>query len=270
MHNNRRRIGAVVAVIVVGGVVAATSGAFSGHGGGAAGQQASTTKRPPQRPHPLHPVYNPPTSHGGSGSSEQQADNTKIAQAAAGNSTAWAAIEAMALPAPAPSAQFPSIPRAARQNPDSYATAFVAELLNIDFAKQTRPSLLSWAVSETSPETMPGTPASAAAKFLYANLTSSNSPVPSAKAWTANAASGVTWTASGVSMTTCPIWTQVLAAGWQPPDLRMDCLDVTGNLTVTQPGRSTAVKPFSLQLGLGTAEYHNGYGAMSLNNWTVG
>ena len=270
MHNNRRWIGAVVAVIVVAGVVAATSGAFSGHGGDAAGRQASTAKRPPQRPRPLHPVYSPPSGHGGSGSSEQQADNAKIAQAATGNSTAWAAIEAMALPAPTPSAQFPTIPHATRQNPDSYATAFVAELLNIDFAKQTRPSLLSWAVSETSPETMPGTPASAAAKFLYADLASSGSPVPSARAWTANAASSVTWSASGVTVSVAPAWSQALATGWQPPDLRMDFLDVTGNLTVTQPGRPPAVEPFSLQLGLGSAEYHEGYGAMSLNNWTVG
>lgn len=259
-----------MAVIVVAGVVAVTSGALSGHGTDAAGRHVSTDKRPTHHPRPLHLVYSPPRSHGATSSSEEQADNAKIAQAAAGDSTAWAAIEAMALPSPSPSAQFPSIPHGARQDPGSYATAFVSELLSIDFAKQDRPSLLSWAVSETSPETMPGTPASAAAKFLYANLTSSNSPVPSARAWTANAASGVTWSASGLSMTTCPIWVQVLATGWQPPDLRMDCLDVTGNLTITQPGQPPALRPFSLQLGLGSAEYHHGYGAMSLNNWTVG
>ena len=270
MHNNRRWIAAVMTVIVVAGVVAVASGAFSGHAGDPAGRQPSTAKQAAHPPRPLRPVYNPPSGHSGSGSSEQQADNAKIAQAAAGNSAAWAAIEAMALPAATPSPQFLAIPHAARQNPDSYVTAFVTELLDIDFAKQTRPSLLSWAVSETSPETMPGTPASAASKFLYANLTSSGSPVPTARAWTADAASGVTWSASGVSMTTCPIWTQVLATGWQPPDLRMDCLDVTGNMTVTKTGRPPAVNPFSLQLGLGTAEYHNGYGAMTLNSWTVG
>lgn len=58
--------------------------------------------------------------------------------------------------------------------------------------------------------------------------------------------------------------------GWQPPDLRMDFLDVAGNLTVSQPGRPLTVKAFSLQLGVGTAKYHHGYGAMSLNDWTVG
>jgi hypothetical protein len=71
-------------------------------------------------------------------------------------------------------------------------------------------------------------------------------------------------------MSVAAAWSQALAAGWQPPDLRMTFLDVTGNLTITQTGQPPVVKPFSLQLGLGTAEYHNGYGAMSLDNWTVG
>ena len=270
MPRNRKWIGALMAVIVVAGVVAVTSGALSGHGTDAAGRHASIAKRSPRRVHPLRSLYSPPSSHGATSSSEEQADNAKIAQAAAGDSTAWAAIEAMALPSPSPSAQFPSIPHGARQDPGSYATAFVSELLSIDFAKQDRPSLLSWAVSETSPETMPGTPASAAAKFLYADLTSSNSPIPSARAWTANAASGVTWSASSVTVSVAPAWSQALATGWQPPDLRMDFLDVTGNLTITQPGQPPALRPFSLQLGLGSAEYHHGYGAMSLNNWTVG
>ena len=270
MPRNRKWIGALMAVIVVAGVVAVTSGALSGHGTDAAGRHVSTDKRPTHHPRPLHLVYSPPRSHGATSSSEEQADNAKIAQAAAGDSTAWAAIEAMALPSPSPSAQFPSIPHGARQDPGSYATAFVSELLSIDFAKQDRPSLLSWAVSETSPETMPGTPASAATKFLFADLTSSNSPVPSARAWTANAASGVTWSASSVTVSVAPAWSEALATGWQPPDLRMDFLDVTGNLTITQAGQPPALRPFSLQLGLGSAEYHHGYGAMSLNNWTVG
>ncbi len=267
---NRKWIAAVTTVFVVGAVTTVASGAF---GGGA--HSTASLRPPPATRHrggrPLRPVYNPP-SRGNSGANlaVEQAENAKIARAAARNSAAWAAIGAMTLPPAAPSAQFPAIPSANRQTPDSYATAFVTELLNIDFAKQARRSLLSWAVSETSPEVMPGTPALAAGKFLYSNLTASDSPIPAAKAWTAKAAAGVTWSASGVSTTTCPIWTQVLATGWQPSDLRMDCLDVTGNLTVTRTGQPPAVHPFSLELGVGTAEYHKGYGAMSVNNWTVG
>jgi len=270
MPSNRKWIVAVVVVVVVAAIAAVASGAFRGHARNAAARPPSTAKRPVHPPRPLRPVYNPPSGNSGASSAQQQADSAKIARAAASNSAAWAAIEAMALPAPAPSAHFPAISHADRQNPDSYATAFVTELLSINFATTPRPSLLSWAVSETSPETTPGIPASAASKFLYADLTSSGSPVPTATAWTANAAGGVTWSASSVTMSVAPAWSQALASGWQPPDARMDFLDVTGNLTVAQPGRPRAVKPFSLQLGLGTAEYHNGYGAMSLNNWTVG
>lgn len=269
MHSNRKWITAVAAVVVVAAIVAVASGAFSGHARGPVARPPSATHQP--GPRPLRPVYHPPSeANSGISSSQQQADNAKIARAAAGNSAAWSAIEAMALPAPTPSAHFPAVPHPDRQNPDSYATAFVTELLNIDFATTHRPSLLSWAASETSPETMPGIPASAARKFLFADLTSSPSPVPTATAWTANAAVGVTWSASGVTTSVAPAWSQALAGGWQPPDLRMDFLDVTGNLTVAQPGRPATIEPFSLQLGLGTAEYHNGYGAMSVNNWTVG
>jgi len=270
MRNNRKWIAAVVAVVVVAAIVAIIGGACSGHARGSVARPPSTAKRPAHRPHPLRPVYNPPSQgNSDTSASQQQADNARIAAQAPAVGE-WAAVEALSLPAPAPSAQFPAIPHANRQNPDSYAAAFVTELLSIDFAADSRPSLLSWAVSETSPETTPGTPASAASKFLYFNLVAPGSPAPPAASWSADASAGVTWSVSKVTMSVAPAWSQALAAGWQPPDLRMTFLDVTGNLTVTQTGQPPVVKPFSLQLGLGTAEYHNGYGAMSLNNWTVG
>ena len=269
MHTNRKWIAASAAVIVVAGVVAVASGALSGHASDAAGQPPYATKRPAHYPRPLHPVYNPPSGNSAASSAQQQADDAKLA-AANDHPAQWAAVSALKLPAPAPSAHFPAISHANRQNPETYATAFVTELLNIDFTKQTRLALLAWAVSETSPDTMPGTPTSATAKVLYADLDPAGSPLPTPAVWSANAASGVIWSTSDVTMTPVPIWTQVLATGWQPPDSRMNVLDVTGNLTVTQTGRPPAVEPFSLQLGLGTAEYHNGYGAMSVNNWTEG
>jgi len=214
----------------------------------------------------LRPVHNAPART--SASAQQQADDAKIA-ASNDQPAEWAPVDAITLPAPVPSAQFPALTHAARQNPDSYATSFVSELLNLDFATQTRGALLAWAVSETSPDTMPGVPAAAAAKVLYADLDPTGSPIPPASTWAADAASSVTWTASDVTMTPAPTWSQVLATGWQPPDVRMDFLDVTGNLTVTQTGHTPVVEAFSLQLGLGSAEYHDGYGAMSLNKWTI-
>lgn len=197
------------AVVVVAGVAGVASGVFDGHSPNAAGRRSFAAQRPAQRP--LRRVYNPPPAHSDIGSSEQQADNAKIAQAAAGNSATWAAIAGMALPADAPSPSFPAIPHTQRQNPDSYTTAFVTELLNIRFATSARSSLLSWAVSEISPETTPGTPASAAGKFLYADLISSSSPVPTATAWTKNAVSGVTWSVSDVTVSVASQWSQALA-----------------------------------------------------------
>jgi len=269
MSHNRKWI-VVVVVVAVAVILAAASGVFGGHAHNAAVRAPSVPKRSADRPGPLRPVYNPPSgADSGSTSGQQQADNAKLA-AANDHPAEWAAVNALHPPAPAPSRQFPAIAHTTRQNPDSYATAFVTELLSISFAKQSRSALLAWAVSETSPDTMPGTPASAAPKVLYADLDPAGSPLPTPAVWSANAASGVTWSPSNVTMTPAPIWSQVLATGWQPPDLRMDFLDVTGNLTVAQPGRPATIEPFSLQLGLGTAEYHNGYGAMSVNNWTVG
>jgi hypothetical protein len=268
MRNNRKWIAAVVAVIVVAAIVAIAGGAFSTHARRAAPRRVAATS-PPHR-HTLRPVYSPPSQgNGGSNSVQQRSDDARIAKAAPGPAF-WSAVAVLKLPAPTPSAQFPAISHASRQRPQAYATAFIDELLTITFAKQSRRPLLAWAVSETSPTTIPGTPISDAAKVLDAYLTGSGSPVPTATVWAANAVAGVTWSVSNVTMTSEPTWTQVLATGWQPPDPRMDFLDVTGNLTVTETGQPPVVKPFSLQLGLGTAEYHNGYGAMTVYGWTVG
>jgi hypothetical protein len=266
MHGNKKWTAVVLALVIVAGIVAIAAGAFS-------------TGRPTARPmaprpssphsHTLRPAYNPPSPSGGPNSAQQRRDDAKIA-ASNDDPVQWSVIETLDLPAAHPSARFPAIPHIGRQETENYATAFVGELLTITFATDSRPALLSWAVSETSPDTMPGTPASAGAKVLYADLAGSGSPVPTSTAWAANAAAGVTWSVSNVTVSAAPIWTQALATGWQPPDPRMDDLDVTGILAVTQTGQPPIVKPFSLQLGLGTAEYHDGCGAMSLNAWRLG
>ncbi|MGC8513839.1 MAG: hypothetical protein ACP5P1_12520 [Acidimicrobiales bacterium] len=276
MDNHRKWTAAVIAVAAAAGIAAAATGVLasgwpshdrpvtSPTSTTTAARPAGQTSRHPTGP--LQPVHNPPAPT--FVSAQQQADNAKIA-ASNDQPAEWVPVDAITLPAPVPSAQFPAVTHAARQDPDSYATSFVSELLNLDFATQTRVDLLAWAVSETSPDTMPGVPAAAAAKVLYADLDPTGSPIPPASTWAANAASGVTWTASDVTITPAPTWSEVLATGWQPPDVRMDFLDVTGNLTVTQTGHTPTVEAFSLQLGLGSAEYHDGYGAMSLNNWTI-
>ncbi|MGH8994634.1 MAG: hypothetical protein ACRDYB_01110 [Acidimicrobiales bacterium] len=268
MHNNRKWIAAAVAVIVVAAIAAITSGGFSTQARPAAPGRVAAIPTPPS--HTLRPAYSPPSQgNGSSNSTQQRSDDAKIA-ASNDNPAQWSVVNALNLPDPAPSAQFPAIPHASRQGPERYAIAFVTELLSINFATQARPAQLSWAVSETSPDSMPGTPTSTASKVLYADLASSGGPIPAPTQWTENAAASIIWSVSDVTMTSAPIWTEALATGWQPPDPRMDGLDVTGDLTVTQTGQLPVTKPFALQLGLGTAEYHHGYGAMSVNNWTLG
>ena len=238
--------------------------------GGLPGANRSSAPVHEKAQHVLKPQYSPPLTTAGGGSSQQQADNAKIATANEGKGAQWAAIETLTPPAPVTSRVFPAISHATRQGADSYATAFVNELLSIDFAKQSRPSLFAWAQSEMAPDTLPGTPARASTRILYANLSSSTSPVPTPTKWSANAAAGVTWAVSGVNETVAPLWSDSIATGWVPPDPRMVGLNVTGTLTITQRGHAPAERPFSLQLELGTAEYHSGYGALSVNKWTEG
>ena len=264
MHPYRKwAIGAGVIVLLV------AVGLAIGRGG-IRGANRSSAPVHEKAQHILKPQYSPPLTTAGGGSSQQQADNAKIATANEGKGAQWAAIETLTPPAPVTSRVFPAISHATRQGADSYATAFVNELLSIDFAKQSRPSLFAWAQSEMAPDTLPGTPARASTRILYANLSSSTSPVPTPTKWSANAAAGVTWAVSGINETVAPLWSDSIATGWVPPDPRMVGLDVTGTLTITQRGHAPAERPFSLQLDLGTAEYHSGYGALSVNNWTEG
>jgi hypothetical protein len=256
-------IGVVVVVLLVGIGVATSLGSVTGGARSSRAVDRSTQ-------HLLKRRYRPPSTISGSGSAVQQADNATIAAANQGKGAQWAEIETLTPPAPVTTTAFPAISYSARQGADTYASAFVTELLKIDFAKESRASLLAWAQSEMAPDTLPGTPSPASTRILYANLNSSPSPVPTPAEWSANAAEGIGWSASGVSETVAPQWSSALATGWVPSDPRMLELDVTGTLTITHNGHRPVSEPFSLQLGLGTAEYHSGYGALSVNNWTEG
>lgn len=194
----------------------------------------------------------------------------RIAASSEPKKALWAEMEKITLPPPSPSSEFPAVPHALRQKADTYATAFVRELLSINFAKQSRQALLEWAQSEVAPDPLSGVRTRVSTTFLYSNLMSSATPLPSPAQWAANAAASVRWSVSGVEEIVNPNWSQLMATGWLPADSRMTALDVTGNLTITQPGRAPEVRPFVLELVLATAKYHNGYGAMSVNNSTFG
>lgn len=67
-------------------------------------------------------------------------------------------------PPAALSRDFPAISHAERQDPATYAEAFTTELLDLDYATESRSTLLSWVVSESVPNTFPATP-----KWLQVN-----------------------------------------------------------------------------------------------------
>ena len=219
--------------------------------------------------HTLAPRYSAPPVEGHA-SAQQLADNAKIAEANQANGAEWIRLETLNPPPPTVSTHFPAIASSLRQGSDTYATAFVSELLDINFARDTRSSLLSWAQSELAPDSIPGTPLLAATRVLYGDLVGAPSPIPSAPTWSLNAKHRVVWSVSNLAESVNPEWSSALATGWQPSDPLMVALDVTGTLTISQADHQTVSKPFSLELGLASAEYHHGYGAMSVDSWTEG
>jgi hypothetical protein len=63
-----------------------------------------------------------------------------------------------------------------------------------------------------------------------------------------------------------PGWAQMTAAGWQPTDLRMTEEDVSGLLTLRAAGTVTS-HHFALQVIVGSARWHDGYGTVAVAGW---
>jgi hypothetical protein len=191
-------------------------------------------------------------------------------------SAAIAAALRISVPAPAVSTAYPSVPSADRRDPSGYAIAFVAELLDINFALASREALLAWAEHEEAPNTLPGVPASVAAKALVLSLADPHlpggtpSPVPSAAQWAADAQRGVTQSVTSVQAEVDPDWTQIITEGWQPRDPLMTIETVTGTMTVVTEGVAAPPESFSLSVTLGSAAFvHAGYGAVAAGNWVL-
>lgn len=189
---------------------------------------------------------------------------------------AIAVAEATSVPAPAISTAYPAVPVADRSDPTAYAIAFATELLNTNYATQSRAGLLAWAENEEAPNTLPGVPADVAGKALVLSLADPNlpgaspSPVPSPAGWAANAAAGASQAVSDVVAEVDPDWTEIVSEGWQPADPLMTIETVTGNLTVTTNGQAVAPRSFTLTLTLGSAARGPGYGAVAAGDWAVG
>jgi hypothetical protein len=199
----------------------------------------------------------------------QTAIERTVDQAFAQEWSSESASTAAMLPEAATSIAFPPIDASDVQAPSTYALAFTQELLDVDFATSTRKELLAWASYNNAPNSIVAIPALINLKVLPASLTISPTPVPTLTAWRGLAATRATWRVTGLVTSVSPIWTQLLATGWQSVDPLMAMYDVSGTLTVTTPSEAPDVESIFFVLTLGGASWHAGYGAMALNDWTV-
>lgn len=163
-------------------------------------------------------------------------------------------------------------PLAVSNNQDQWAREFTAGLLDIDFAHQTRTGLGRWLMAVEAPELVPGIPVPVANKTLYLSLLDraaaggGSTPIPSAAGWATDAAAGVRWHVSDLSVTTDPTYSRLIAQGWQPPDVRFSMLDITGALATTTRNSQSETK-FRFELYVGSAHWQHGYGSVVLTNW---
>ena len=271
-----------VAVIVV-GVLACSSAvvlAGSHHRGHRVGPppggrpSSATTPNKAARTAPTQSLRVAPTSVGKVPESALQRQiDAELAQAE--TPVAITAAQRATVPAPADSTAYPSVPMADRGDPGAYAVAFSTELLDTNFAVESRDELLAWAEHEEAPNTLPGVPASVAGKALVLSLGDpdlpggSPSPVPSAPQWAADAGNGVSQSVTNVEAEVDPDWTQITSQGWQPTDPLMTVEVVTGTMAVATSGAVAAPQSFSFTLTLGSAAYaHAGYGAVAVADWT--
>lgn len=185
-----------------------------------------------------------------------------------------AGVTALRVPAPRISGGWPVLPVA--NDPAVWSTEFVAGLLDVNFTRQSRSALGAWLDAQEAPELLPGMPAAAADKLLFVSLLdlgvvpggAQPSPIPSASVWAANAKAGVRQSVSDLLVQGDPGWAQVIAQGWQPTDARMTAMDVSGLLTVTRGSKST-VHHFTVEVYVGSARWHAGYGTESVTAWQV-
>ena len=181
-------------------------------------------------------------------------------------------LQAVQVPQPEISGGWPRLPVAT--TPETWAQTFVAALLDIRYSQQSRRALGSWLQAQEAPYLLPAVPASVADKILFLSLfdphlvQSAGSPIVSSAQWEADAKAGVHQTVSGLLVQPDPSWQQLVSSGWQPTDSRMDILDVSGLLTVTN-GSHHHVEHFTLSVSVGSARWHPGYGTIAIDEWQV-
>ena len=173
-------------------------------------------------------------------------------------------------PPPQASAEFPPIPASCRDlSAGAYVRSWTRELLDIDFATESRRQLLAWANLNVAATPLVPIPASDTRLFAIDQLRSPPSPAPSAATWSKLAAEHVTWKVSNVMTRYRSVWQTTVTDGLVPPDPRMQMLVVTGTLTVTQPGQSPRTEQVSLDVTTATGLYETGYGIAEETHWVV-
>jgi hypothetical protein len=187
-----------------------------------------------------------------------------------GNQPGMTAARSLAVPGPGVSGGWPALPISA--TPEAWAASFVAGLLDVDFARMSTATLGAWVQAQEAPELLPGVPAAVADKVLYISLLDPGlfggqpTPIPSAAQWQSLAQAGARQSVSDLLIQTDPAWAQMTAAGWQPTDARTTELDVSGLLTVSA-ARTVTIHHFGLQVIVGSARWHDGYGTVATAGW---
>ncbi len=181
-----------------------------------------------------------------------------------------AAAAALPVPAPKVTGGWPNLP--VELTPEAWARQFVKGLLTIDYATMSRSALGPWLQAQVAPALIPGIPESVADKMLYTSLVATEvlggqpTPIPSAAEWEANARAGAKQWVSDLQVQVNPRWAQLVATSWQPPDLRMAILDVSGRLML-QHADAMSTSRFTLQLLVGSGRWRDGYGTVSVFGW---
>ena len=100
---------------------------------------------------------------------------------------------------------------------------FASELLDTNYATQSRAELLAWAELEEAPNTLPGVPGSVAGKALVLSLADPGlpggtpSPTPSAAQWASDGQRDEVQSVNGLQAEVDPDWTQIDLRGLAAP-----------------------------------------------------
>lgn len=174
---------------------------------------------------------------------------------------------------PATSTSFPAVPDSASSQPLLFAQAFAKQLFDVDFDRDARTALLSWAQYESAPMFDDGNGIALAdrAKLLALSLTdptttNAGTPiVPTTSQWQSLAAQSATQTAT-VTASPDPQWEAELAAGYSSPDRLTTWVDVSAQVTTrVHLGRTTTThrQAVAFRLLLGTSA-RGRYGAVAV------